>query len=70
MSLNEITGNEKRLSDFFDLQLYLLKQERDAEIEQNSLLLTNCSRKLLEQRGLAVLSLSVNNTTIGIGGRT
>ena len=57
MSLNEITGNEKRLSDFFDRQLYLLKQERDAEIEQNSLLLTNCSRKLLEQRGLAVLSL-------------
>ncbi|THH10425.1 hypothetical protein EW145_g1317 [Phellinidium pouzarii] len=57
------------ISSFFDRQLALLQIERNAEIEQNTLLLSNCSHKLLEQRGFALLNLSVVNMQVGMGGR-
>lgn len=50
------------------LQL-LLENERQAEIEESSLLLSNCSSKTLEQRGLALCNLGVANISIGLGGR-
>lgn len=61
--------NVDGIAPFFDQHIRLLKRERDAEIEQSSLLLSNCSPKLLEQRGLALLNLNVLNITIGLGGR-
>ncbi|KAI5118949.1 hypothetical protein M0805_006295 [Coniferiporia weirii] len=57
------------ISLFFDRHLSLLELEKNAEIEQNTLLLSNCSPKLLEQRGLALLNLSVINIQVGMGGR-
>lgn len=57
------------ISVFFDRHLHLLQEERDAEIEQNAVLLSNCSPKLLEKRGLAVLNLMVMNIQVGMGGR-
>lgn len=48
----------------------LLLQERDEEIRQTHLLLSNCSLRLLEQKGLAVTNLSVSSTNIGLGGNS
>ncbi|KAH7101714.1 P-loop containing nucleoside triphosphate hydrolase protein [Auriculariales sp. MPI-PUGE-AT-0066] len=48
----------------------LLQKERDAVVEQAHLLISNCGPKLLEARGLALLNLSVVNTSIGLGGKT
>ncbi|KZV78805.1 hypothetical protein EXIGLDRAFT_783246, partial [Exidia glandulosa HHB12029] len=55
---------------FIDRQRNLLQKERDAVIEQSTLLLSSCSAKLLEQRGLALLNLGVVNVRIGLGGKT
>ncbi|KAG9307960.1 p-loop containing nucleoside triphosphate hydrolase protein [Chiua virens] len=44
---------------FISRQRILLSQERDAEIERTSLILSNASPKLLEQRGLALGGLSI-----------
>ncbi|KZV87777.1 P-loop containing nucleoside triphosphate hydrolase protein [Exidia glandulosa HHB12029] len=55
---------------FIDRQRKLLQKERDAVIEQSTLLLSSCSAKLLEQRGLALLNLGVVNVRIGLGGKT
>ena len=45
---------QKVLHDFLTRQLHLLAAERQAEIDQTSLLASNCSPKLLEKRGLAI----------------
>ncbi|KAH6903121.1 DNA helicase [Coprinopsis sp. MPI-PUGE-AT-0042] len=55
---------------FISRQRQLLQQERNAEIERSSLLLTNCGPKLLEQKGLALLGLGVASVNIGLGGKT
>jgi DNA polymerase alpha-associated DNA helicase A len=55
---------------FIARQRQLLQQERNAEIERSSLLLTNCGPKLLEQKGLALLGLGVASVNIGLGGKT
>ena len=47
----------------------LLENERRAEVEQNSLLLSSYSSKILEQRGLALCNLGVANISVGLGGR-
>lgn len=52
-----------------DAQFALLQKEREAEILETSLLLSNCSASLLEKNGLALLSLAVSNISIGLGGK-
>jgi hypothetical protein len=47
----------------------LLKDERAAEIERTSLLLSNCSPRLLEKKGLAIGNLSIASVSIGLGGK-
>ena len=54
---------------FFENYRRLLERERDAEIAQTALLLTNCSPKLLERKGLALTGLRVANVNIGLGGK-
>ena len=58
-----------QLAAFINRQRDLLNRERNAEIEQSALLLTNCGPKLLEQKGLAILGLGVVNINIGLGGK-
>lgn len=57
------------ISAFIDSQISLLQQERDTEVEESNLLLSNCAPKLLEKKGLALLNLSVANVQVGLGGR-
>ena len=52
-----------------DAQLALLAKERTCEIEETSLLFSNCSASLLEKNGLALLSLGVSNISVGLGGK-
>lgn len=61
------TANQ--LTVFINRQRALLNRERDAEIEQSALLLTNCGPKLLEQKGLAILGLGVVSVNVGLGGK-
>jgi DNA polymerase alpha-associated DNA helicase A len=58
------------LQAFIDRQRVLLAKERDAEIERSALLLSNCSPKLLEQKGLSIGGLGVVGMNIGLGGKT
>ena len=58
-----------QLAAFINKQRELLNRERNAEIEQSALLLTNCGPKLLEQKGLAILGLGVVSITTGLGGK-
>lgn len=58
-----------QLAAFINRQRDLLNRERNAEIEQSALLLTNCGPKLLEQKGLAILGLGVVSINIGLGGK-
>jgi len=58
-----------RISAFLDRQRTLLQAERQAEVEQSSLLLSSCSPKLLEKKGLALLGLGVVNMGLGLGGK-
>jgi DNA polymerase alpha-associated DNA helicase A len=58
------------LQAFIDRQRVLLARERDAEIERSALLLSNCSPKLLEQKGLSIGGLGVVGMNIGLGGKT
>lgn len=58
------------LRAFISRQRTLLSLEREAEIERTSLLLTNCTPRLLEQKGLALGSLGVVSAGIGLGGKT
>ncbi|KAK7042498.1 AAA domain-containing protein [Favolaschia claudopus] len=62
--------SEGRLSHFFARQRQLLAQERAAEVERSSLLLSNCGPKLLEQKGLSLGGLGVVGVNIGLGGKT
>ncbi len=57
------------LDDFLTRHKQLLSLERAAEEDQTRLLNTNCSPKLLEQRGLALGGLGVSNINIGLGGK-
>lgn len=47
-----------------------MAEERKAEIDQSALLFSNCSPRLLEQKGLSLGSLTVANMNIGLGGKT
>lgn len=58
-----------RISTFLDRQRTLLQAERQAEVEQTSLLLSSCPPKLLEKKGLALLGLGVVNVGLGLGGK-
>ncbi|KAH8112236.1 P-loop containing nucleoside triphosphate hydrolase protein [Phellopilus nigrolimitatus] len=58
------------IASFFDRHLGLLQDERNAEIDENTLLRSKCSPKLLEQKGLALLNLSIANIHVGMGGRS
>ncbi|KAF8506254.1 AAA domain-containing protein [Gautieria morchelliformis] len=64
------TASESDLKLFIACQLLLLSREKDAEVERTSLLISNCSHKLLEQRGLALGGLGVASVAIGLGGRS
>ncbi|KAF9648266.1 P-loop containing nucleoside triphosphate hydrolase protein [Thelephora ganbajun] len=59
-----------QLTAFINRQRGLLNRERNAEIEQSALLLTNCGPKLLEQKGLAILGLGIASINIGLGGKS
>lgn len=61
---------ETRLSSFFHRQRHLLAQERGAEVERSSLLLSSCGPKLLEQKGLSLGGLGVVGVNVGLGGKT
>ncbi|KAG2108483.1 AAA domain-containing protein [Suillus discolor] len=63
-------ASEAELKAFIGRHRELLSKERNAEIERTALLLTNCGPKLLEQKGLALGSLSVVGINIGLGGKT
>ncbi|ORY26302.1 P-loop containing nucleoside triphosphate hydrolase protein [Naematelia encephala] len=57
------------LEAFITRHEHLLQLEREAEEEQTRLLNSNCSPKLLEQRGLAIGSLGVSSLSVGLGGK-
>jgi hypothetical protein len=61
---------ETQLVTFFARQRLLLAKERDAEIERSSLLLSKCSPKLLEEKGLSLGALGIASVNIGLGGKT
>ncbi|KAL4076888.1 AAA domain-containing protein [Scleroderma yunnanense] len=61
---------EPSLRAFITRQRTLVSRERDTEIERTSLLLTNCTPKLLEQKGLSLGNLGVVSAGIGLGGKT
>lgn len=65
-----MTTSETQLKSFIDRHRKLLLEERDAEIERSSLLLSNCGPKLLEQKGLALAALGVVGVNVGLGGKT
>lgn len=58
------------LAAFIEKQRFLLAQERSAEIQRSSLLLSNCGPKLLEQKGLSLAGLGVVAVNVGLGGKT
>lgn len=62
-------ASQEDITTFIQRHQALLEKERDAEIEQSALLLSNCPPKLLEQKGLALVNLGVANIRIGLGGR-
>lgn len=61
---------EESLKAFISRQRALLSLEREAEIERTFLLLTSCTPRLLEQKGLALGNLGVVSAGIGLGGKT
>jgi DNA polymerase alpha-associated DNA helicase A len=65
-----MSANVDDLTRFLARQKHLLLQERNAEIERTSLLLSKCSQKILEQRGLALGALGVASMGVGLGGKT
>jgi DNA polymerase alpha-associated DNA helicase A len=62
--------SESTVQAFISRHRILLAQERDAEIERTSLILSNASPRLLEQRGLALGGLGVVSAGVGLGGKT
>ncbi|PPR00946.1 hypothetical protein CVT24_000253 [Panaeolus cyanescens] len=63
-------ASEQDIITFLERHRTLLAQERAAEIERSSLLLSNCGPKLLEQKGLCLGGLSIVSMNIGLGGKT
>lgn len=61
--------SETLLGAFLDRHEYLLQLERKAEEDQTRLLNSNCSPKLLQQRGLALNGLGVSAINVGLGGK-
>lgn len=61
---------EAQISLFINRHRKLLAEERDAELERSSILLSNCDPKLLEKKGLALLGLGISGVNIGLGGKT
>ncbi|KAI6015013.1 AAA domain-containing protein [Pisolithus orientalis] len=70
MASDPSSDTAESLRAFISRQRTLLSLEREAEIERTSLLLTNCTPRLLEQKGLALGSLGVVSAGIGLGGKT
>ena len=64
-----MASDDSDLKLFTTRQLHLLSQEKEAEIERTSLLISKCSHKLFEQRGLALGGLGVASVAIGLGGK-
>lgn len=62
--------SEEELKAFIARHQHLLQLEHDEEEEQTRLLHSNCSPKLLEQRGLALGGLGVSSISVGLGGKT
>lgn len=60
--LEVIPPTRREIHTFLTRHLELLILERQAEIEQTSLLASNCSPKLLEKRGLAIGSESIKGS--------
>lgn len=67
--LRPLPPNAEALDAFLTRHQELLQLEREAEEEQTRLLNSNCSPKLLEQRGLALGGLGVASISIGLGGK-
>jgi DNA polymerase alpha-associated DNA helicase A len=65
-----IVSNEADLTTFIERLRMFLTRERSAEMEHSSLLLSNCSQKLLEQKGLALGNVSVTGVNVGLGGKS
>lgn len=65
-----IKPNQADLHAFLWQQLELLARERQAEIDQTSLLASNCSQKELERRGLSLGGLAISSVNVGLGGKT
>jgi len=63
-------STNEEIKVFIERHRQLLAKERDAEIQRTSLLLSKCSPKLLEQKGLALNGLGVVGMNIGLGGKT
>lgn len=55
---------------FVERTLALLAFERDVDLAQTSLLASKCSPKLLQSKGLALLSLAPSSISVGLGGKT
>ncbi|KAI6038603.1 AAA domain-containing protein [Pisolithus marmoratus] len=70
MAADPYTDVEESLRAFISRQRTLLSLEREAEIERTFLLLTNCTPRLLEQKGLALGNLGVVSAGVGLGGKT
>jgi DNA polymerase alpha-associated DNA helicase A len=58
------------VSAFIDRHLFLLSQERNAEVERTSLAFSKCGPKLLEQKGLALNGLGIASIGVGLGNKT
>jgi len=63
-------SSTEQVSRFIDRHIFLLSQERNAEIQRSSLVFTKCSPKLLEQKGLALNGLGIANISVGLGNKT
>lgn len=64
------TTTDAELGAFIARHRELLVKERAAEVERSGLLLSNCSQKQLEQKGLALGGIGVSAINIGLGGKT
>lgn len=65
-STSSLTPAEAHIQRTLDLLAF----ERDTDLAQTSLLVSKCSPRLLESRGLAILNLQASNVSIGLGGKT
>ena len=68
--LTAMLSSTDDILSFVNRHRTLLADERAAEVERSALLLSNCAPKLLEQKGLALLSLGISSISVGLGGKT